>query len=56
MRPWVIWMVNHKMAWVVKILVYLSSPIILAMYWREALSDVRYITEAIDYESNKGNE
>ena len=50
MRPWVIWMINHRMSFIVKLLVVFSFPIQLLNYSDEAWSDIVYVLESIDEE------
>lgn len=50
MRPWAIWMINHRMSFIVKLLVVLSFPIQLLNYSDEAWSDIVYVLESIDEE------
>ena len=49
MRPWVIWMINHKLSFILKTMVVLSYPIWLVVgYWEDAASDISYTLRNID--------
>lgn len=53
MRPWVIWMIRHRMAWLLKTLVVASYPLHLLAYCSDAFDDVLYTIRTIDREANK---
>lgn len=53
MRNWVIWMIRHRMAWLVKVIVVLSYPLILLAYWDEALDDVEHTLNSINNEARR---
>jgi len=42
MQPWVRWMINHKMVWIVKAVVISSFPIYFCYYLPEAISDFKH--------------
>lgn len=53
MKPWALWLIKHRMSWLLKVIVVLSYPLILLGYYEEAVDDVRYTFGAIDYEELK---
>lgn len=56
MRPWALWLIKHRMAWLLKLIVVLSYPLILLAYYKEAYEDVQYTFGAIDYEELKNDD
>ena len=51
MKPWVIWMIHYRMAWVVKLMVYALYPVHLAMYHSDVMDDIRYTIRMIKDEN-----
>jgi len=53
MTPWTLWFIHHRMTWILKALVYLSTPIHLIAYWNDAWDDVKYTIRNINNEVKK---
>ena len=53
MRPWVIWMIRHRMAWLLKAIVIASYPLHVLAYCGDAFDDVLYTIRSIDMENTK---
>lgn len=53
MRNWALWLIHHRMTWLLKAIVIVSYPVILLSYWDDALDDVRYTMRSIDLEKKK---
>ena len=53
MRPWVIWMIRHRMGWLLKTLAVLLYPAHVLAYWDEAWKDVQNTLVNIDHEEYK---
>lgn len=53
MKPWAIWMIHHRMAWLLKALVIASYPLQLLYYCSDAFDDVLYTVRTITIESQK---
>ena len=47
------WLIRHRMSWVVKTLIVLSYPVQLLAYWEEAWKDIRSQIASINYEEKK---
>lgn len=50
MKNWCKWMINHKLAWLLKLMVVLSFPFVLLAFCEEAWEAVTYTLGAIDGE------
>jgi hypothetical protein len=50
MKPWVLWMIRHRFAWLVKSLVVLAYPLHVLHYCGDAFQDIQYILRRIDCE------
>ena len=53
MRPWTIWMIRHRMAWLLKSIVWVTYPLHILAYWSDALEDVGYTIRNIKREQGK---
>ena len=53
MRPWALWMIRRRMAWLLKTLVVATYPLHLLAYCGDALDDVLSTVRNIDMEAKK---
>ena len=53
MRPWVIWLIKHRMAWLLKSLVVMSLPVHLLTYLPEVIDDIKRTLREIELEEKK---
>lgn len=48
MKPWAIWLIRHRMSWLLKVVIIASYPIHILAYWERAWDDVAYTLTMID--------
>ena len=53
MKPWAIWMIRHRMVWILKGMAIAAYPVYLLCYCGDAFHDVLYTVRAIDGEKTK---
>ncbi|CAB4241035.1 hypothetical protein UFOVP56_54 [uncultured Caudovirales phage] len=54
MKNWDIWMMEHRLSWLLQLLVVISLPLHLLVYWGEAVDDMQYTLRSIrEYKKDK---
>lgn len=52
MRGWAIWMIRHRLVWLLKTIIVIAYPLHVLAYWDQALDDIRHTLRSIDREVN----
>lgn len=42
MKPWALWLIHHRMAWLLKAIVIAAYPLHILAYWERAWDDITY--------------